>query len=69
MNEINELIEMLKSSDASYLIAKFEEYSVIITDNATANVLEDTLKEWWLEVFIRDNCYHYLKDNRCIIHR
>lgn len=69
MNEIKELIEMLKSSDASYLIAKFEEYSVIITDNATANVLEDTLKEWWLEVFIRDNCYYYLKDNRCIIHR
>lgn len=26
MNEIKELIEMLKSSDASYLIAKFEEY-------------------------------------------
>lgn len=45
MNEIKELIEMLKSSDASYLIAKFEEYSVIITDNGTANVLEDTLKE------------------------
>ena len=44
MNEINELIKMLKSSDAVYVRTTFDEYSIIITDNVTANVLEDTLQ-------------------------
>ena len=44
MNEINELIKMLKSSDAVYVRTTFDEYSIIITDNVTANVLEATLQ-------------------------